>query len=374
MTAPAAFEAIAGYSQRFGEQAGYLNFASYGPPSSDVVAVSDALLGRAFAGAPGASEGLHAEDLRARAAFARLSGFGIDGVTIVPNTSTGLFQVAFGLPEGKVLVGRGEFPANLYPWWRSAEAGRAEPAFLDGQVTPEAVRAALTPEVVALSVSAVDFKTGFRADLGGLRDAIGPERLLIVDGIQGFGAIDQDWTAADVLVVGGQKWLRAGWGAGALALSDRALNRLQPLLGGWTGVTDPAVYDGSEHAVRGDALRFSLTNLSPFASGMLAAALELLEAAGPARVAGAIAQRVELLLDALARSAVEVLSPGEPERRAGIVVAGVPHGAAAEAVSHLTAAGITVTRHGDDRIRLSPHATTPAEALLTASSILGGLS
>ncbi len=40
-------------------------------------------------------------------------------------------------------------------------------------------------------VSLVDFRTGYRADLAALRDVIG-DRLLIVDAIQGFGAVDAD--------------------------------------------------------------------------------------------------------------------------------------------------------------------------------------
>jgi len=45
----------------------------------------------------------------------------------------------------------------------------------------------------------------------------------------------------------GQKWLRAGWSTGFLYASARALERLEPALTGWTGVRDPARYDGEEH-------------------------------------------------------------------------------------------------------------------------------
>ncbi|WP_368497765.1 hypothetical protein [Herbiconiux sp. A18JL235] len=36
------------------------------------------------------------------------------------------------------------------------------------------------------------------------------------------------------------------------------------------------------------------------------------------------------------------------------------------------AGGATVTAHGDDRIRFSPHATTPLESLHRAGELLAG--
>ncbi|RJU02405.1 aminotransferase class V-fold PLP-dependent enzyme [Arthrobacter frigidicola] len=203
------------YAAAFRESGGYLNFASYGPPSRQVEETSAELLRTAAGGAVGASEQLHLQDLRARQAFSRLSGFPLDRVGLLPYTSLGLFQVAFGIRAGTVLVGAGEFPANLYPWLRATGLGLGavhrlgEPG---DRVTVELVEQALTSDTVALAVSAVDFRTGYRADLAGLREVLGPDRLLVVDGIQGFGAVDLDWAVADALVVGGQKWIRGGWG------------------------------------------------------------------------------------------------------------------------------------------------------------------
>ena len=54
------------------------------------------------------------------------------------------------------------------------------------------------------------------------------DRLLIVDAIQGFGVVDAPYEVADVVVAGGQKWVRAGWGTGFLALSDRAARAAHP--------------------------------------------------------------------------------------------------------------------------------------------------
>ena len=101
-----------------------------------------------------------------------------------------------------------------------------------GRITPGGIREQDLPaSVVAVAVSLVDFRTGYLVDLEGIRQVIG-DRLLIVDATQGFGIVDAPYRLADVVVGGGQKWPRAGWGTGFLALSDRALDHLTPV---WSG-------------------------------------------------------------------------------------------------------------------------------------------
>lgn len=368
------FALPAEYLAAFDEDPRYLNFASYGPPSLDVADTMSRLVAISVAGKTGATDVLHSEDLRARAAFARLTGFTMDQVTLIPHTSLGLFQVAFGITDGSVLVSAGEFPANLYPWLRADDIGLSRLQLMGGpgyRVTPQSVADALTSDTVAVAVSAVDFRTGFRADLAGIRAAIGPDRLLLVDGIQGFGVADIDWSPADALVVGAQKWVRGGWGAGALAFSDAGLERIRPVIAGWTGVVEPSRYDGLEHELRSDALRFNLSNLSPFATGGFATALELIETATVAGIENAVSQGVDDLLHRLAAAGVAVLSPKERAHRAGLVVAGIPERRAPEAHAALTAAGVSATVHGDDRIRLAVHATTTAVAFDAAADVLG---
>lgn len=363
----------ASYLANFSEQEGYLNHASYGPPSSAVIATVTEGLALAAEGRVGAADSLHGEDVRARAAFARLSGFSLDATMLVPGTSYGLFQLAFGIKGGTVLVSRGEFPANTYPWLRAEQAGAISLKLMGGVSTPVTaalVAENLTADVTAVAVSAVDFRTGYRADLAAIREAIGPDRLLLVDAIQGFGVIDQDWSVADAIVAGGQKWIRGGWGAGAVAFSAAGLERIQPVLGGWTGVDAPSLYDAGFHEARTDALKFGVTNLSPFATGGFATALELIEEAGLGAVAAAVADQATYLIDVLENVGIDVLAPTDPLRRAGIVVAGFPDGNAAEAHRALSVEGFATTQHGRDRIRFAPHATTRRDAMNHAALIL----
>jgi selenocysteine lyase/cysteine desulfurase len=372
MTDPTPEEAFARYQSSFSESRGYLNFASYGPPSERVRDHVTHLLQVAGEAEPDTGRTLFAEQLRAREAFSRLSGFPLDQVGLTASTSLGLFQVAFGIPGGTVLVSAGEFPSNNYPWIRNSEAGRARVELIGEpgtQLTPDVVADGLTPDTVAVSVSAVDFRTGYVADLPGIREVIGPDRLLVVDGIQGFGVADLEWTLADALIAGAQKWVRGGWGVAGIALSQHGLDRIEPLLTGWTGVTEAHRYDGEEHAPLPGARRFSITELSPYASGSFAEALELVESVGVQALQGIVATHAGALIDELDDAGVPVLSPRGRERRAGIVVAGVP-GRAVEAHQALTAAGITTTQHGADRVRLSVHATTRSEVLGEAVEVV----
>ena len=120
------------------------------------------------------------------------------------------------------------------PRTRSARSTCSGSSPTDGFVTPDVVREALTDDTRALAVSLVDFRTGYRADLTALREVIG-DRLLIVDAIQGFGAVEADYAAADVVCGNGYKWLRAGRGTGFAWFGERALERIAPVLSGFAG-------------------------------------------------------------------------------------------------------------------------------------------
>jgi selenocysteine lyase/cysteine desulfurase/predicted transcriptional regulator YheO len=347
------------YLLQFAEPAGYLDFARFGPPSHAVLDTTAQLLERSTAADAGTVDELMRQEVRAKAAAARLAGSDTDHVVLLPHTSMGLFQAAFNGPGGEVLVSASEFPANTYPWTRAESVGRLRVRRLappDGYVTADAVAAALTADTTVVSVSAVDFRTGYRADLAALRDVVG-DRLLVVDGIQGFGVVQAPWEAADVLVVGGQKWLRAGWGTGFAVLSDRALERMDPVLSGWTGAHDPGLFDDEVHPPADTAAAWSISNLSPVTSGAFAAALELLESAGVAAVQARIAERVGELEEAVLSAGARIVSA--TARRAGILAFEMP-GIPAEKVGAVLAGDAIAATVRPEHVRLSPHASTPA--------------
>ena len=359
------------YLLQFSEPAGYLDFARFGPPSHAVLDTTARLSEKATHAGPSTVDELMREETRAKAAAARLCRSDIDHIVLQPNTSLGLMQAAFNAPGGAVLVSAAEFPANTYPWARAEQAGRLTVRRLPaGYVTADRVAEALTDDISMVSVSAVDYRTGYRADLAALREVVG-DRLLVVDGIQGFGVIEAPWEVADILVVGGQKWLRAGWGTGFAMLSDRALERMDPVLSGWTGARDPGLFDDEIHPADSTAAAWSISNLSPVTSGAFAAALELVEEAGVDPIAAHIAERVEALEDVLLSHGAQIVSARE--RRAGILAFTLPEHPPEQIGAALNAAGIAATVR-PEHIRLSPHASTSLEIAERLSAALVSLS
>ena len=349
---------IDSYLAEFAEPTGYVDFARFGPPSRAVARASDEAMRRSVRSGPTTVNDLMTAD--PRPAAARLCATTPDHVITVPNTSLGLLQAAFGV-TGRVLVPATDFPANTYPWARASQAGRISVDRLRGQVTPQAVKAALTPDTTTVAVSAVDFRTGYRMDLAALRDVVG-DRLVVVDGIQAFGAVDADWAAADVLVVGGQKWLRAGWGTGFAVFSDRALDRLEPLLSSWTGAQDPMLFDDEIHAPADGAARWGITNLSPFTAAALTAALELVERVGIGVIEDRIRARVADLADAVLATGGRVVHQGPT-----MLTFATPD--ATTTARKLAANGVAASIRGE-HIRLSPHASTTSETVAAVRTAL----
>ncbi|WAB80573.1 aminotransferase class V-fold PLP-dependent enzyme [Microcella daejeonensis] len=353
------------YASRFREDPGYLNFASAGPVGETVIAEMRAqseILARArFGSLPD----VLGEEERVDAAVAALLGRRPDQVVFQPSTSQALMHVMFGLTGG-VALSPGEFPSVGYAAARAAEAlGVLVPHAITPEherITPAVVRDQMASSVVAVCVSLVDYRTGHLVDLEGIRQVIG-DRLLIVDAIQGVGVVEAPWELADVIVSGGQKWLRAGYGTGFLALSDRAREQLTPVWSGWMAIGD--LPDGPEHEIlppQADARAFRVGFPDPAAQGRLAVAVEEVLDVGVGVLRERVLERASRVIDLLDEVGLPVVSPREDAERAGIVVAEP----APEQLSILTAAlhnhGVTVTARGG-LVRFAPHATTSDETL-----------
>ncbi|MDV5149982.1 aminotransferase class V-fold PLP-dependent enzyme [Streptomyces sp. SBC-4] len=348
--------------------AGYLDHARVGPLSRRAAAAVAAATELATRSDPADLDRLFALSDAARTSAARLLDAHPHEIALSPSTSNGLFTVAAGLQgPGTVLVPRGEFPANVYPWLRFAGRGGPDVRLVDpdGQrhITPDLLRRNLTPDVTALTVSAVDSLTGHVAPLAALKEVLGPDRLLIVDAIQGLGAVPLEADAADVLVSGGQKWLRAGWGAALLLIRDRCAERVAPGLGGWAGVAEPFAARHPAPPLPGAAAHLATNPDFPAAAAIGAAVDELLAEGGPAATGARIRATLAELLDRARQAGAEILLDGLGHReRAGIGTFRLPGHDPVTVHRTLEAAGVITTRR-DEWIRLSPHVSTPAVAV-----------
>lgn len=361
---------ITEFVERFEEEPGYLDFAHHGPVGTTVLEESSAMLAVLARSRFGSFANLADQDERVGSAVAAIIGFPADHIVFQPNTSAGLMQVIFGL-EGEVALSPAEFPSNTFPVVRAHEAlGTVHPRWLEtdhGRVTPGTVRRQLTKKTAAVVVSLVDFRTGALADLEGLRQVIG-DRLLIVDAAQGFTVVDAPYEFADVVVSGGQKWARAGWGTGFLAMSDRAIERIRPVLSGFPGTdVEGTPLDEVPPPTHGVAA-FRVSNPDPIAQARFAAALEEIAAVGVPTIAEHLAHRASRVIDLADEFGISVSSSRDEAERAGIVVVAPEPDQLTLLTASLHNHGVSVTsRQGS--VRISPHVTTEEEtfAMLRAA-------
>ncbi|WP_263089472.1 aminotransferase class V-fold PLP-dependent enzyme [Curtobacterium sp. RIT-PI-V] len=350
------------YAAGFSEDPGYLDHAAFGPVQTAVLEEQRVLGTIQEHMRFGAMETLDEQDARVRTVAARLVGRREDQVVSQTATTPGLLHTAFGLTGG-VLVSADEYPSLPLALASAASAtgGRVQPVVIEsgaGWMTPSLIQERLTDDVAAVAVSLVDWRTGYLADLAGIREVIG-DRLLILDAIQGFGVVDAPYEIADVVATGGQKWLHAGWGTGFTAFSDRALNRLRPALSGPHGTTGWPV---DVPAVRPGAAGYQMTRIDPIAQARLAVSLDRLTAVGVAAVQERVTERVERVFAIADEFGLEVESSRDPRERAGIVVLRPAEGRLTALSAALHNHGVTATtRLGVARV--SVFASTTDETL-----------
>lgn len=358
----------------FDGEPGYLDWAAFGPLSPSVrseVHADAELLG---SGRRTGIDLVAEHVLESRQLVAELLGAEADEVVLQPSTSYGLMQAMYGLAGG-LMLSRAEFPSLTVTATRAADAlGSIDLQWLepeDGFVTPEVVREAIDDDTRALAVSLVDFRTGYRADLTALRDVIG-DRLLIVDAMQGFGAVGADYAAADVVCANGYKWLRAGRGTGFAWFGERALERLAPVLSGWAGTDGDLPIDVVPQPAA-SAKAFSVSRPDHLAVARLATALRDVRDVGVERIDAELSQRSHDVMSFADRYDVPVLTPRDPRQRAGIVTLAPAAQDAGALAASLANHGITVTVRAG-LVRVAPHVGTSPDTLRLFGDALAAFS
>jgi len=97
-------------------------------------------------------------------------------------------------------------------------------------VSPDLVRAKLTPETRVVYMQATESSTGARHDVKAIAKLVhGSDTLLVVDGITGLGTthFDVDGWGVDIIIGGSQKALMIPPGLAYLSVSERAWKRME---------------------------------------------------------------------------------------------------------------------------------------------------
>ncbi len=362
----------------------FLNAASYGLlPRRAVIAANEITARR------GEARGFQDRELgqilsRCRSAAAQLVGADEEEIVLAPNTSYGVnlaAHCAAATGPGVVLLSEGEFPANVFPWLALERAGfRVERVPTDSEGCPDEGRLMErigTGDVRVLALSATQFSTGYTADLAAFGMACRErETLFAVDAIQALGVIPMDVRelGIDILATGGQKWLCAPWGSGFAYVSRELHDRFDPPSPSWLAFGSSLEYTGLldyRYEFLPDGRKFELATLGIQDCAALAASIELLLEVKVSEVRRHVLALHAPILDwAEGADGVEVVTPLDPPKRAGIIALRIPD--PIDVGRALQAEGVVcVVREG--LLRLSPHFYNTLEEIEQVVEVLEGL-
>jgi cysteine desulfurase / selenocysteine lyase len=306
-----------------------------------------------------------------RVISARLLGAMPEQVFFVRSTSQGLGIAATGIPfsEGDNLVlVEHEFPANLRPWLPLRKRGvgvRLVPQ-KQGRVLIDDLAAAVDRNTRAVSVSFVQFLSGFRIDPAAVAELCrGVDALCVIDAIQGLGAFPLDVQACgiDFLSADSHKWMLGPEGAGVGFISDRALERIEPALEGWLAVDRPFDFFDLDQPLKSWAARFEEGAYNNAGLRGMKGSLQVLERAGPERISKRILDLTDYLADGLAARGWKVISPRETDAEKSGILLVEKDGLDADAVERrLKEEKIVLSVRGGS-LRIAPHGYNTIEEL-----------
>jgi len=301
---------------------------------------------------------------RARSLLAELLGARPEQVGFMRNTSDSLSTVANGLDwrtGQNVVTFRREFPANIYPWLRLRDIFGVEVRMCEernGRVDMEELENLVDENTRVIAISHVQFASGFRANLERLgRIARKRDALLVVDVIQSLGVLPLNVEAelVDVAAGASHKWLLGPEGVGYLYLSDRARERLQPTLVGWTSVPNPEDYNNFDQEWNTGTLAWE-TGTGPTALiHGLNASLELLKANGTEAIAAYLETLTDYLCQNLSSRNYRVISTRDLGQKSQIVCIQHRGGASAMHLYSQLKSNNIITAPRGDRLRIAPH-------------------
>jgi selenocysteine lyase/cysteine desulfurase len=289
-------------------------------------------------------------------------------IAFVKNTSEGIGIVAEGYPwraGDNVVTAEDEYPANRYPWMNLGGRGvevRVVPG-REGRVRIDDVRAAMDARTRLVSLSFVEFATGFRNDL----DAVGAlcrERgaHFFVDAIQGLGVLPLDVrrTPVDFLAADGHKWLLGPEGAGIFWIRRELVDMLHAVGVGWNSVVGARDFSRIDFTLKPHAGRWESGTLNVAGILALGASLQMLLEIGIGAIEARVLELTDHLCERARNASLQVFSSRRRGEKSGIVSLIVPGADVAQLVRRCREAGVVINQRAG-RLRVSPHCYNTTE-------------
>jgi len=287
-----------------------------------------------------------------------------ENIAFMRNTSDGFASVALGIdwsPHDNIVSFAKEFPANYYAWRRVRDKFGVELRLCperDGKIDIDEFISLIDSDTKLVTISAVQFSSGFRADLeriGAAARAV--DALFAVDIIQALGTTRFDLPAQYVDIASGasHKWLCAPEGCGILYVSDRALERVEPVMVGWISVESPWDFDDREQGFRHGALAWeSGTGAASLFYG-LEQSLKLLIDSGPERIENHLEQLTDMLCESVSTDTFRIVSSRAKGEKSQIVSLEPIGQMSANEIFRDLEAKNTIVSSRSGLLRISPH-------------------
>jgi cysteine desulfurase / selenocysteine lyase len=342
----------------------YLNSAAVSPiPTTAIAAVNAQLTDVANNGSSNYLQWVATKD-RARGLVAEMLGVRPEQIAFMRNTSDGFASVANGIKwkeTDNIVSFEHEFPANFYPWRMVRDRFGVELRLcreINGRIDTDELISMVDSNTKLIAISAVQYASGFKADLERIgRAARNADALFAVDIIQGLGAMGFDLPAQFVDIAAGasHKWLCAPEGCGILYMSDRARERVEPTFVGWISVETPWDFADRSQPFKPDALAWeSGTGASALFYG-LEQSLKLLSATGLDKIDAYLEELTDELCSRVAEKDYEIISSREKGEKSAIVCIKHRGGIHCNQIAeHLQNENIIVSPR-NDRLRIAPH-------------------
>jgi selenocysteine lyase/cysteine desulfurase len=284
-----------------------------------------------------------------------------DRFAFTSNTSSGLNILAQGIRWEKgdrIILGDVEFPANVYPFMNLKDIG-VEIDFVkseNGIVTAEDLISAITPKTKLISVSYVQFLSGYRIDLEILGTACKEKGIIFsLDATQGLGALTLDVQKCniDFISCGTQKWMLGLQGMAFIYITEELQNKLKTASVGWLSVENAWELIDYDFTLKKTANRYQPGTLNTFGIYAIDASLKTFDEFGFNDIEEQVLSNSKYFIEQLTDTTfTPILQYFNKKNLSGII--SFKREDAADIFNHLQAKNIE-TAVREDIVRLSPH-------------------